>query len=87
MPTYEYQCEADGSHVEVFHSMSQSPKTWGELCEIRGVDPGNIPPGSPVKRVLSASAVHTPQMGEWKRTGKKSVPAGHSHGPGCGCGH
>ncbi len=87
MPTYEYKCEQNGETLEVVHSMSRSVSGWGELCEIAGRDPGDTPENAKVVRLLSASAVHTPRVGEWKRTNKKPSTTGHTHGPGCGCGH
>ncbi len=32
MPTYEYECQACGSEVEIFHSMSESPKKKCPEC-------------------------------------------------------
>lgn len=88
MPTYEYRCESNGETLEVFHSMSQRVSTWRELCQLAGHEPGTTQADSPVIRLVSATAVHTPKVGEWKRTDKKKTPAsGHAHGPGCGCGH
>lgn len=59
MPTYVYQCEANGSSVEIVHSMSESLETWGQLCELAGCDPGDTPIGSPVQRQIFAPAVQT----------------------------
>ena len=53
MPTYDYRCEANGQIVEVKHPMSELLKTWGELCERAGTDPGETPPDSPVNRLIT----------------------------------
>ena len=57
MPTYDYRCEADDQLYEVKHAMSLSPKTWGELCDITGMDNKGIPKEAVVKKVLSTGGV------------------------------
>jgi hypothetical protein len=61
MPIYEYQCDANRIRVEVLHSMDERLKTWGELCERVGIDPGDTPPDSPVEKVLYAPGIATPK--------------------------
>ena len=58
MPTYTYQCEANGKAVEVSHAADITVSTWGELCYVAQVPFGDTPPESPVRRVIrSAPAV------------------------------
>lgn len=59
MPTYEYYCEANGQALEVRHSMGQKLQTWGELCQLAGVDPGDLEASTPVDKLLNAGAVLT----------------------------
>jgi len=51
MPTYDYRCNENAKIVEVKHPMSNEVKTWGELCELAGIDIGDTPANSPVKRL------------------------------------
>ena len=53
MPTYDYRCETNGQVVEVKHGMSELLKTWGELCERTGTEPGDTPVDSPVNRLIT----------------------------------
>ena len=57
MPTYDYRCEANGQVVEVKHGMSELLTTWGELCEQAGVEPGETPPETPVKRLITGGQI------------------------------
>ncbi len=57
MPSYDYRCLATGEIHEVKHSLKYKARTWGELCELGGIDPGDIPSDSPVERLLSAAGV------------------------------
>ena len=53
MPTYDYYCEANGRKIEVRHRMSDELKSWGQLCELAHLDPGDTPVDSPVQRLIS----------------------------------
>jgi hypothetical protein len=53
MPTYDYRCDANGQVVEINHPMSDQVVTWGELCERLGMEPGDTPVDSPVKRLAT----------------------------------
>ncbi len=53
MPTYDYRCETNGQVVEVKHGMSELLKTWGELCERVGMEPGDTPAETPVNRLIT----------------------------------
>lgn len=61
MPVYEYFCPAADCSVEVIHGMTETLINWGELCEKAGVELGDIPPDSPIERLLFPVGVSTPQ--------------------------
>lgn len=50
MPTYDYRCPANGRVLEVFHGMSERVASWGELCALAGIEPGETDPQAPVER-------------------------------------
>jgi len=60
MPIYEYYCEANNTVVEVIHSIKTKLKTWGELCQHTGIEPGDISQDSPIERLLFPTKVNTP---------------------------
>lgn len=84
MPTYEYYCEANGESLDVIHSMQTELTSWGELCEVAGVDCGETPKDAPIMRQLSAIASLVPKGGKGPRGGSGGGCCG---GGGCGCGH
>lgn len=53
MPTYDYRCDANDRVVEVHHRMSETLSNWGEVCERIGMDPGDTPPSTPVRRLAT----------------------------------
>jgi len=57
MPTYDYRCESTGQVVEASHRMSEQPRTWGELCALSGLAPGDVPADSPVTRLATGGNV------------------------------
>mgnify|MGYP006287469437 CR=1 FL=1 len=61
MPIYEYFCEANNTAVEVDHSIKLDIKTWGQLCETAGIDPGDTSAEAPVKRLLFTPGIATPK--------------------------
>ncbi len=65
MPTYDYYCEANQRQVEVSHRMSETLSTWGELCERAGLEPGETPAESPVKRLATGGnlVLNSPRSG------------------------
>lgn len=57
MPSYDYQCAANGQVLEVRHAMSEKLTTWGELCENAGVDLGDTPADAPVERLITGGGI------------------------------
>ena len=61
MPKYDYFCNANGFTIEVTHGMSEKVRTWGELCDLAGLSPGDTDVGAAVNRVFnSAPMMNTP---------------------------
>ncbi len=56
MPTYDYRCEANGKIVEVIHSISETMKTWGELCDKAGIKYDSTPADAAVTRHISGGS-------------------------------
>lgn len=59
MPKYDYRCEHNGRTIEVSHSMHDRIGTWGELCDLAGIDGGDTPAASPVHKIISGGFVAT----------------------------
>lgn len=77
MITYEYFCESNNETVEVSHRMSESLKTWGEVCEKAGVPLNGTPASAPVERLISGGLLF-----KGESSNKKSqLPMAD---PGCG---
>ncbi len=57
MPTYDYRCEDNGQVYEVRHPMSLTIANWGELCQVAGIDPGDVAPQASVTRLLRTGGV------------------------------
>jgi hypothetical protein len=57
MPTYDYRCEFNGQIVEVKHRMSERVSTWGELCALAGIVPGDTPLNSMVEKLITGGQV------------------------------
>lgn len=74
MPTYDYRCDANGRVVEVSHRMSETLSTWGEVCARAGMDAGETPPGTPVRRLATGGNIVT------------SSSLGSGSAPACGTG-
>ncbi len=53
MPIYDYRCEANGQIVEAIHSISETIKTWGELCKKAGLESGSTPVDAKVVRHIT----------------------------------
>ena len=57
MPTYDYFCDKNGRKVEVFHKLDETLATWGALCDKVGIEPGDTPRESPVRKLIGSAAV------------------------------
>ncbi len=57
MPSYDYLCKANRRIVEVRHRMDEKVETWGELCRLAGIEPGDIPFDSPVEKLITGGNV------------------------------
>jgi predicted nucleic acid-binding Zn ribbon protein len=57
MPTYDYLCESNGVRLEVRHKMDEAVATWGDLCRLAGIEPGDTSPQTPVKKLITAAAL------------------------------
>jgi len=57
MPTYDYRCDANGKTVEVNHRIGEQIATWGDLCGIAGIDPGETALDIPVRRLVTGGNV------------------------------
>jgi hypothetical protein len=77
MALYDYYCEANDRTIEVRHGMSESVKTWGELCAVTGIDAGDTPANAPLRRLMSAPV---PMTGS-----SPDSSAGPACGTSCGC--
>lgn len=81
MPTYDYRCDDNGRTLEVRHGMTTSLKTWGELCEMLGMEPGPTPEATPVRKVFTSSYVVKSE-----NLGSGEAPPCETGGPCCGGG-
>ena len=80
MPTYDYRCNDNGQIVEVKHPMSDRLRTWGELCALVGIDPGETSADAPVEKLITGGQiVKSSSLGD-----AASPPC--SSGPCCGGG-
>lgn len=60
MPLYEYHCPANGRTVEVVHPITDRLASWGELCALANLEPGDTSVDSPIERLLFAPGLSTP---------------------------
>ena len=61
MAVYEYLCPGNNTVVEVEHPIKQDAlKTWGELCVLARLDPGDTPANAPVERLISRTFISAP---------------------------
>ena len=79
MPSYDYLCPANKRIVEVAHSMRTRVSTWGELCQLAGLELGDTAASEPVQRCIGSGiqirsrATHAP-----------TTPGGATSGSCCG---
>ena len=66
MPRYDYRCDTNDRTVEVVHSIASRVVTWGELCELAGIDTGDTPSECPVRKIITAAPM-------------ANMPTGNSH--------
>ncbi len=57
MPTYDYRCSATGEVVEVRHSMSEVVQTWGQVCDLAGIEPGDVALDTAVEKLITGGQV------------------------------
>lgn len=57
MPIYDYHCSTNGRTLQVQHRMSESIATWGELCRLAGIEPGETVATAPVEKIFTAGNV------------------------------
>ena len=57
MPTYDYQCDANGQVIEVKHGMNEVITNWGELCERAGIEVGATPVNAAVKKLATGGNI------------------------------
>ena len=50
---YNYFCGANGRTVQVSHDAQTRLKTWQQVCQQAGIEPGETPLDSPVARLIS----------------------------------
>ncbi|MDX1519380.1 MAG: zinc ribbon domain-containing protein, partial [Gammaproteobacteria bacterium] len=54
MPEYCYFCDANQTLVIVHHDMDTRLKTWGEVCYLNQMEPGETDPATPVRKIITA---------------------------------
>lgn len=80
MPTYDYRCEENDQIIEVRHSMNHKIQTWGELCDVAGINPGTTDQITPVTRLANGGNIVKPS------SLKNNTPAGCNPDACCGGG-
>jgi len=78
MALYDYYCETNDRTIEVRHGMADSLRTWGELCAVAGIEPGDTPGDAPVRKLMGAPV---PLRG----SSESGAPGPGPCGPSCGC--
>ncbi len=70
MPIYDYFCPSNNQKVEVWHSLNQEVKTWGDVCQLAKIELGNTPEDATVRRLFSAPRLVMPTSdSEYKSAG------------------
>ncbi len=54
MPAYSYFCDANQMLVVVQHDMNVRLKTWGEICYLNQLEPGDTEITAPVRKLITA---------------------------------
>jgi hypothetical protein len=61
LPRYDYRCDDNGQTIEVVHKISTVVATWGDLCDLAGIDPGETVKSALVRKVImTAPMANTP---------------------------
>jgi hypothetical protein len=76
MAYYDYYCAANDRTVEVRHAMSETLRTWGDLCEHAGLPTGDTSADEPIERKVTAGIPLTGRAAESPR---------EACGPSCAC--
>ena len=63
MPRYDYFCEENGCTVEVTHGMADQVTTWGELCDLASIDPGNTSREAAVRKIITTAPMANTPVG------------------------
>ena len=80
---YDYQCEANGTVIEVEHKLSETVSTWAELCRIANIPLGDTPGETPVQRLITGGTFIGGKLSLAPCSGPAC--ASHVHSGGC-CG-
>ena len=64
MPRYDYHCEANGRTVEVVHGINERLLTWGEVCDLVGVEGDKTDRNSPVQKIITAAPMANTPVGD-----------------------
>lgn len=66
MPRYDYMCDDNGQTVEVTHGISSKINTWGELCQLAGIESGDTSVDATVRKIFNiAPMANTPKGDSW----------------------
>ena len=79
MPRYDYHCPVNDRLVEVSHGMSETLRTWGDVCDRAGIDPGDTPRDAEVTRPVNRS------VGVLAGGGAAAISEGPCGPGGCPC--
>ncbi len=57
MPTCDYQCDANDRILEVRYGMNEQVFNWDELCDRAGIEIGDTPADSPIRKLAAGGQV------------------------------
>ena len=63
MPRYDYFCEQNQRTIEVVHPIARKLQTWGEVCELAGIDAGDVSAEAPVTRIITTAPMANTPVG------------------------
>tara|TARA_R110002073_G_scaffold1940_10_gene13618 strand:- start:8536 stop:8877 length:342 start_codon:yes stop_codon:yes gene_type:complete len=64
MPRYDYLCHANQQVVEVIHPIADKLQTWGEVCTLAKIDPGEVSLAEPVERIITTPPMANTPIGD-----------------------